>query len=157
MKGCTCCPGLPAFIIFHYIERVYYLRVRRTGVASPKSGIAGRVFQAKTGFVSFGHFTSGNDIQQVVVTEGVHAVVVPWRNRREPTGIEVLYIILSSYVVPHLLKSFLSKEDSLVTAVPVPLVSGLDWKKVTGSLVLHFLGKAQKDPEVDVSDCWCIC
>lgn len=47
-------------------------------------------------------------------------------------------------------------EDSLVTAVPVPLVSGLDWKEVTGALVLHFLGKAQKDPEVDVSDCWCI-
>lgn len=47
-------------------------------------------------------------------------------------------------------------EDSLVTAVPVPLVSGLDRKEVTGALVLHFLGKAQKDPEVDVSDCWCI-
>lgn len=47
-------------------------------------------------------------------------------------------------------------EDSLVTAVPVPLVSGLDGKEVSGALVLHFLGKSQKDPEVDVSDCWCV-
>lgn len=43
---------------------------------------------------------------------------------------------------------------SLVTAVPVPLISRLDRKKVTGSLVLHFLGEAQKDPEVDVSHIW---
>lgn len=40
---------------------------------------------------------------------------------------------------------------SLVTAVPVPLISWLDWEEVTGALVLHLLREAQEDPEVDVS------
>lgn len=41
-------------------------------------------------------------------------------------------------------------KDSLVTAVPVPLISGLDRKEVTGALVLHFLGEPKEDPEVNV-------
>lgn len=40
--------------------------------------------------------------------------------------------------------------NSLVTAVPVPLISGLDRKEVSGPLVLHFLGEPQEDSEVDV-------
>lgn len=59
----------------------YYLCVRRTGVAAPESRVAGRVLQAKTGFVSLGHFAPSNGVQQVVVTEGVHAVVVSVWNR----------------------------------------------------------------------------
>lgn len=43
------------------------------------------------------------------------------------------------------------RRNSLVTAVPVPLVSGLHREEVGGALVLHFLRKAQEDSEVDVS------
>lgn len=45
---------------------------------------------------------------------------------------------------------------SLVTTVPVPLISWLDRKEVTGTPVLHFLGETQEDPEVDVSHSWSI-
>lgn len=41
--------------------------------------------------------------------------------------------------------------NSLVTAVPVPLIPRLDRKEVAGALVLHFLGEPQEDPEVNVS------
>ena len=55
---------------------VCYLRVRCTGVAPPESRFTARVLQTKAGFVSLGHITFSDDVQQVVVTEGVHAVVV---------------------------------------------------------------------------------
>lgn len=42
-------------------------------------------------------------------------------------------------------------KNSLVTAVPVPLIPRLDREEVAGALVLHFLGEPQEDPEVDVS------
>lgn len=48
-----------------------------TGIAPPESGVTACVLEAETGLVSLGHFTSSDDVQQVVVTEGVHAVVVP--------------------------------------------------------------------------------
>lgn len=38
-----------------------------------------------------------------------------------------------------------------MTAVPVPLISGLEREEVSGALVLHFLWKPQEDSEVDVS------
>lgn len=97
--------GWPVFTIFHLPENVSHLCVRCTGIATSESRVAGRVFQAKTGFVSLSHFTSSDDIQQVVVTEGVHAVVVPLWNRRERTGIEVLHILLSNNFVPYLYRS----------------------------------------------------
>ncbi len=50
--------------------------MRRAGVASPEPGVTARVLQAKTGLVSLGHFTSSDNVQQVVVAEGVHAVVM---------------------------------------------------------------------------------
>lgn len=57
--------------------------MRCTGVAPSESGITARVLQAKTGLVSLGHFTSGDDVEQVVVTEGVHAVVVSDRQKNK--------------------------------------------------------------------------
>lgn len=65
----------------HFRSMFYYLCVRCTGIAAPESRVAGRVLQAKTGFVSLGHFAPSNGVQQVVVTEGVHAVVVSVWNR----------------------------------------------------------------------------
>lgn len=50
--------------------------MRRTGIATPESRVTAWVLQAKTGLVSLGHFASSDGVQQVVVTEGVHAVVV---------------------------------------------------------------------------------
>lgn len=41
--------------------------------------------------------------------------------------------------------------NSLVTAVPLPLISRLDRKEVSGALILHFLWEPQEDSEVDVS------
>ncbi len=40
--------------------------------------------------------------------------------------------------------------NSLVTAVPFPLVSGLHWEEVCRSLVLHSLWKPQQDSVVEV-------
>lgn len=74
----------------------YYLRVRCTGVAAPESRVAGRVLQAKTGFVSLGHFASSNGVQQVVVTEGVHAVVVSVWNRAGQNRMETFFYVLHS-------------------------------------------------------------
>lgn len=50
--------------------------MRRTGIATPESRVTACVLQAKTGLVSLGHFASSDGVQQVVVTEGVHAVIV---------------------------------------------------------------------------------
>lgn len=47
--------------------------------------------------------------------------------------------------------SFLFSSNSLVTAVPIPLISGLEREEVSSALVLHFLWKPQEDSEVDVS------
>lgn len=38
-----------------------------------------------------------------------------------------------------------------MTAVPIPLIPRLDWKEVSGALVLYFLWEPQQDSEVDVS------
>lgn len=59
--------------------------MRRTGVAPPEPGVAARVLQAETGLVPLGHFAPGDDVQQVVVTEGVHAVVVSEGGEQERT------------------------------------------------------------------------
>ena len=72
------------FLRFLFLKDTYspwraidqYLRMRRAGVASPEPRVTTGVLQAKAGLVSLGHFVSSNGIQQVVVTEGVHAVVV---------------------------------------------------------------------------------
>lgn len=55
---------------------VFYLCVSRAGVAPSEARVTPRVLQAETGLVSLGHSTSSDHIQQVVVTEGVHAVVM---------------------------------------------------------------------------------
>lgn len=47
------------------------------GIATPESRITACVLQAETGLVSLCDSPSSDDVQQVVVTEGVHAVVVP--------------------------------------------------------------------------------
>lgn len=54
-----------------------YLCVGCAGVAPPESRVTACVLQAEAGLVSLGYFTSGDGVQQVVVAEGVHAVVVP--------------------------------------------------------------------------------
>lgn len=59
-----------------------YLCVGRAGVAPSKSGVTVGVFQAETGLVTLGHFTSCQGVQQVVVTEGVHAVEVSEADQR---------------------------------------------------------------------------
>lgn len=122
-----------------------YLCVGRTGVASPESCIAACVLQAETGLVSLGYFPSCPHVQQVVVTERVHAVVVPeeWTHSRYSGFVSVMdrrWTAARFLVV-----------NSLVTAVPVPLIPWLDREEVRGTLVLHLLREPQQNPEVDVS------
>lgn len=59
--------------------RLCYLSVSRAGVALQVTEVAGGVFQAETGLVPLGHFAAGPDLQQIIVAELVHAVVVPVR------------------------------------------------------------------------------
>lgn len=57
-----------------------------TGIAPPESRVTACVLEAETGLVSLGYFTSGGDVQQVVVAEGIHAVVVP-------VGVELIGLV----------------------------------------------------------------
>lgn len=50
------------------------LCVGGAGKAPARPGVAGRVLQAEAGLVSLSHLLSGGDVQQVIVTEGLHAV-----------------------------------------------------------------------------------
>lgn len=61
----------------HSPVTVYYLCMGCAGIATPESRVTACVLQAETGLVSLRDFPSSDDVQQVVVTEGVHAVVVP--------------------------------------------------------------------------------
>lgn len=56
---------------------VYYLSVRCAGIAPPESMITARVLQTETGLMSLSYFKSCHHVQQVVVTKGIHAVVMP--------------------------------------------------------------------------------
>ena len=47
------------------------------GIASSESRVTARVLQAETGLVPFSDFTPRGNVQQVIVTEGIHAVVMP--------------------------------------------------------------------------------
>ena len=46
------------------------------GIAPPESRVTACVLKAETGLVPLSHFVSSCDVQQVIVTEGIHAVVV---------------------------------------------------------------------------------
>ena len=65
------------------------LRVSRAGVATPHSRVTGSLLQAEAGLVSLGHLAPRGDVQQVVMTEGVHAVEVP--DGTDGTGSSITY------------------------------------------------------------------
>lgn len=46
------------------------------GIAPPEPWVTACVLQTETGFVSLSNFTPSDGVQQVVVTEGIHAVVM---------------------------------------------------------------------------------
>lgn len=54
-----------------------HLGVGRAGVALQVAEITGGVLQAEAGLVALGHLPARGGIQQVVVAELIHAVVVP--------------------------------------------------------------------------------
>ena len=47
------------------------------GIPPPESRVTASVLQTETGLVSLGHSTSRNSVQQVIITEGIHTVVMP--------------------------------------------------------------------------------
>ena len=47
------------------------------GISPVVSVVAGRVLQAEAGLVALGHWVMGAGVQQFVVAELIHAVVVP--------------------------------------------------------------------------------
>ena len=53
-----------------------YLRVRCAGVTLQVTEVTGGVLQAETGLVPLSHLAARADLQQVVVAELIHAVVV---------------------------------------------------------------------------------
>lgn len=56
--------------------RGWHLCVGSAGVASAHSGVTAGVLQAETGLVPLSHLAARADLQQVVVAELIHAVVV---------------------------------------------------------------------------------
>ncbi len=56
-----------------------YLCVRGARVPAVKSRITARIFQTEAGLVTLCDLESGADVQQIIVTERIHAVIVPVR------------------------------------------------------------------------------
>ena len=67
--------------------RGWHLCVGSAGVASAHSGVTAGVLQAETGLVTLSHLPARGDVQEVVVTERLHAVVVPGDVYRTPVGL----------------------------------------------------------------------
>lgn len=55
---------------------VCYLCVCGAGVAAAESRVATCVLETEASFMSLGHFPAQR-VQEVIVTEGIHAVIVP--------------------------------------------------------------------------------
>ncbi len=53
------------------------------GEASSYSRVTGRVLQTETGLVSLSDLLSRGDVQQVIVTKGLHTVVMPEERETE--------------------------------------------------------------------------
>lgn len=121
-----------------------YLCMRRASVATPESRVAACVLKAKTGLVSLGHFVSSDCVEQVVVTESVHAVVVS-ASAEEHWGSKDYYFwcVFMFYQRKWSFVILMMWVNPLVTAVPVPIISRLDREEVTGALVLYCLGEPQ--------------
>lgn len=56
---------------------LYHLCMSGTSIASIVAVVAGRVLQAEAGLVSLSHTGLSAGVQQIVMAEFVHAVVVP--------------------------------------------------------------------------------
>lgn len=66
---------------------VCYLCVCGAGIATAESSVTACVLQTETGFMSLSHFPA-QCIQEVIVTEGIHAMVVPREMGEEGDGAE---------------------------------------------------------------------
>lgn len=67
----------------HPLPLQRHLGVGRAGVALQVAEITGGVLQAEAGLVALGHLPPRGGIQQVVVAELIHAVVVPGDGGRD--------------------------------------------------------------------------
>lgn len=80
---------------------LHHLCVRSTSKAPVVAVVAGRVLQAEAGLVSLSHTGVSAGVQQVVMAEFVHAVVVPvdtqttWSTPQAVKAICLDYIVLS--------------------------------------------------------------
>lgn len=54
-----------------------HLSVRRAGVALQVTKVTGGILQAEARFVPLCYFAASADLQQVIMAELIHAVVVP--------------------------------------------------------------------------------
>ena len=61
---------------------VCYLCVCRTGEPPAEASVTARILQTEAGFVSLSHFPALR-IQEVIVTEGIHAMIVSGERERE--------------------------------------------------------------------------
>lgn len=59
-----------------------YLSMSRAGVTLQMTKITGGVLQTEASLVSFRHLTASADLQQIIMAELIHAVVVPGKKKK---------------------------------------------------------------------------
>lgn len=64
-----------------------YLSVRGTRITFQVSEVTSGILQTETGLVSFRHFATWGDLQQVVVAELIHAMIVPAVGKRQKRAV----------------------------------------------------------------------
>lgn len=58
---------------------LYYLSVSSAGITLQVSKITGGVLQTEAGLVSLRYFTTSTDLQQIIMAELIHTVIMPVR------------------------------------------------------------------------------
>lgn len=89
-----------------YVPLLGHLSVSGAGVALQVTKITGGVLQTEAGLVSLRHLTPSGDLQQIIMAELVHAVVVPVQKksfkeeRKDAKHFVVLSVAVKSRISP---------------------------------------------------------
>ena len=67
-----------------------YLSVSGAGITLQVTKVTGGVLQTEASFVSLGHFTASADLQQIIMAELIHTVVVPVGNKQRVKWVKLL-------------------------------------------------------------------
>lgn len=72
-------PGDQQTNVFCHIPLMYYLSVSSAGIALQVTKVTGGVLQTEASLVTLCYFTASADLQQIIMAELIHTVVVPGR------------------------------------------------------------------------------